>query len=407
MLVVISLDGFPAAALADPKLPIPALRDLARKGFVARMTTETPTITWPAHTTMVTGVRSDKHGLLLNGSIVPTGAWPPIKVDPMIAKREMVHARTVYDAAHEAGLTTAQVDWVAINDAPTITWPFSEWASPQGAVEREMIGKGVIAANDVENFAKANILFRDQIWTAAGVHLIREHKPNLLLFHLLALDTTQHSYGPDTLAATGAIAFLDSCVARLVDAVRAAGMTERTTFIVVSDHGFKPVTKQIRPSIALASAGLGDKVHVLPEGGTAYVYLRRAEAAELAPKVKQLFEGVEGIDRVLAPDAYAALGLPQPDRDPAMFQLLLVAKDNYSFSGATGGPVTAEIPQQGGSHGYLGSDPAMNAIFLASGYGVSVGKKVEKVANIDVAPTLAKLLNVTLPDAIGKPIPLN
>ena len=56
-----------------------------------------------------------------------------------------------------------------------------------------------------------------------------------------------------------------------------------------------------------------------------------------------------------------------------MSQLLLTAKDGYSFSGATGGPVTAAVPQQRGSHGYLASDPDMDALFIASGYGVRAG----------------------------------
>src|ERR1700722_4486838 len=102
MVVVISLDGFPAYALDDPKLPIPTLRRLIRDGVSARMTTINPTVTWPNHTAMVTGVRSDEHGLLANGTIVQTGGWPPVKVEPMIDKEKMVHAPTVYDAASQS-----------------------------------------------------------------------------------------------------------------------------------------------------------------------------------------------------------------------------------------------------------------------------------------------------------------
>ena len=117
-------------------------------------------------------------------------------------------------------------------------------------------------------------------------------------------------------------------------------------------------------------------------------------------------ESVDGIDKVIAPDGFAAAGLPAPERDPQMGQLLLTAKDGYAFSGATGGPVTAAVPQQAGSHGYLASDPDMDAIFIASGYGVRAGARLEKIANVDVAVTIAKLLGVSLPAAIGKPIPL-
>lgn len=403
MVVVISLDGFPAYAFDDPKLPVPTLRRLMRDGVTAPMTGVNPTVTWPNHTSMVTGVRSDEHGLLANGTIVRTGSWPPVKVDPMIDKEKMVRVPTVYDAAHNAGLTTAQVDWVAINHAPGITWNFNEWATADGRLEKEMIAKGAVTAPDLDNFTKANILFRDQVWTDAATYLIREHKPNLLLVHFLTLDSVHHTYGPGSLAALSAMAFLDSCVARIVNAVHEAGMSDRTTFLVVSDHGFKAFRKEIHPAVALASAGLDKKVYVLAEGGSAYVYF---DDLSLRTKVPQALQGVEGIDRVIGPEEFPALGLPNPESSSQMYNLLLTAKTGYSFSGATGGPVTAEVPQQAGSHGYLASDPAMNPIFIASGYGVKNRGKLQPVANIDVASTIADLLGLTLPSARGKSIPL-
>ena len=404
--IVISLDGFPAYALDDPKLPIPTLRKLMRDGISAPMTAINPTVTWPNHTTLVTGVRADEHGLLANGTIVQTGAWPPIKVEPMIDKEKMVHVPTVYDAAYRAGLTTAQVDWVAINNAPTITWAFREWASADGPLEREMISKGAITAADVDNFTKANIVFRDQVWTKAGAYLIKEHKPDLLLFHLLSLDSGHHQYGPNSLAGRTAMAFLDSCVEKLVSAVHEAGLDDRTTFLIVSDHGFKAYKNQIKPSVALKAAGLDTKVFVLPEGGTAFVYIDPVQAVELIPKVRQALAGVEGIQGIYGAGDYAALGLPRPEKDPQFGQLLLAAKDGYSFSGATGVPVTAAVPQIGGSHGYLASEPDMNPIFIASGYGVRAGGKLGVISNLDIAPTIAQLLGVALPTAKGKPISL-
>lgn len=405
--IVISLDGFPGYALKDPKLPIPTLRKLIANGATATMHSINPTVTWPNHTAMVTGVRADQHGLLANGTIRRTGAWPPVKVEPMIVKEQMVKVPTVYDAAHKAGLTTAQIDWVAIEKAPTITWAFREWAGMDGSLEQEMVAAGAIARDDVENFSRANILFRDQIWTRAGEYLIRKHQPGLLLFHLLTGDSVQHAHGPETLAARTALAFLDSCVEKLVNAVKDAGLTERTTFFIVSDHGFKAFTKQIKPNVALANAGLDKQVYVLPEGGTAFVYFEPpADAAKWIPQVRKALEGVEGISRIAGVEDYPSLGLPHPDKDPQFGHLLLAASDGYAFSGATGGPVTAAVPQQGGSHGYLASDPDMNPIFIASGRGVKPGIQLGTIDNIDIAPTIAKLLGLSLPTANGKPIPL-
>ena len=93
--IVISLDGFPAYALSDPRLPIPTLRKLIKQGVNAPMTGINPTVTWPNHTAMVTGVDASEHGVLANGTITRTGAWPPVKVEPMLPQRKMVHARTI------------------------------------------------------------------------------------------------------------------------------------------------------------------------------------------------------------------------------------------------------------------------------------------------------------------------
>lgn len=407
MVVVVSLDGFPAYSLDDPKLPVPTLRRLARNGVSGRMTTSNPAITWPIHTTMVSGVLASEHGLLANGTIVRTGAWPPVKIDPMLDMEKMVHAPTVYDAAHRAGLTTAQVDWVAINNAPGITWPFAEWPSTEGVVEKEMMGEGIVTAADIDSFTKSNIVYRDRIWTDAAVHLIRRHKPNLLLFHLLSLDSSHHQYGPRSLAGTVAMAFLDDCVARLVEAVRAAGMSERTTFVVVSDHGFKRYTRQIRPNAALAAAGLSKSVYALAEGGAAYVYFDKARGGDPRQAAERAFGGVEGIDRVIGPEEFPALGLPLPGQDPQAFDLLLTAKDGYAFSGAAEGPATVALPAPAGTHGYPAADPEMDAILIVSGYGAASGKNLGRVTNLQIAPTLAGLLGVALPAAKSAPLPLD
>ncbi|HZN10578.1 MAG TPA: alkaline phosphatase family protein, partial [Blastocatellia bacterium] len=114
IVVVISLDGFPAWTFDDPTLPTPTLRRLAREGVVAqRMKVSNPSVTWPNHTSMVTGVQPDKHGVLYNGILVRGGPNRPPRVEPWRDKAEMVRVPTVYDLAYKAGLTTAQVDWVA------------------------------------------------------------------------------------------------------------------------------------------------------------------------------------------------------------------------------------------------------------------------------------------------------
>ena len=113
--VLISLDGFPSWALDDPYLPVPTLRRLAARGAVARgMRPVNPTVTWPNHTTLITGVTPAKHGVLFNGLLKRDPGVPP-RVEPWLPRDEMVRVKTLYDVAHARGMTTAQVDWVAIH----------------------------------------------------------------------------------------------------------------------------------------------------------------------------------------------------------------------------------------------------------------------------------------------------
>jgi len=166
--VIISLDGFPGWALDDPYLPVPTLRRLAASGAVAAgMRPVNPTVTWPNHTAIVTGVTPAKHGVLFNGTLVRDPGAPP-RVEPWRDKKDMVHVPTLYDAVHEKGMTTAQVDWVAILNAPSIDFEFPERPErpeTKRAIAREMVKAGEITQQDVDAFASQNIVWRDKVWT--------------------------------------------------------------------------------------------------------------------------------------------------------------------------------------------------------------------------------------------------
>jgi predicted AlkP superfamily pyrophosphatase or phosphodiesterase len=406
--IVISIDGFPAYALNDATLPVPHLRSLIRNGVAAQsMKPVNPTVTWPNHTSLVTGNSPARHGLLYNGAPVRGASGHPVRVEPFVPKVELVRGTTVYDVAHKAGLTTAEVDWVAIQDAPTITWAFAEYGYPDRPIEKEMVAAGLATEQQIKEFRKLPITMRDEIWTLAGEHLIAKHKPNLLLFHLLTTDSVQHRYGARSLAGYTALSHADAKVGRLIEATRRAGIYDRTTFIVVSDHGFLTYTRQIAANALLAQKGLDKSAFVISEGGTAMVYVTRTEGKEATIEaLKTAFTGVEGISRIVTPSEFAALGYPDPAKEPRMADLVLAAADNYSFSGAATGDVITHSPAGStpGAHGYLHDHPDIQAIFIASGRGIRKGVTLGPIVNLDVAPTIAKLLGVTLPDTEGKPL---
>ena len=411
--VLISLDGFPASALDDPDLPLPTLRDLAARGARAKvMRPVNPTVTWPNHTSFITGVTPAKHGVLFNGILVREPGVPP-RVEPWRDKSEMVRVRTLYDVAHDRGFTTAQVDWVAIQNAPTITWAFAERPDPSSAVARELVASAAISTADLQGFATRNIVWRDRMWTTAAAHIIRAHRPNLMLFHLLNLDATHHRYGPRTPAATTTMALLDSRVREILDAVRDAKMASRTAIVVVSDHGFRQVKRLIALNAAFTAAGLNTvrdgklvqcEAYAVPEGGSALVYVTTPDpGGEILARARRAVQDVEGVAAIVETADFARYGLPLPRDNPQMGALFVLPKEGYAFSAAVGGAPVADAAEGAlGAHGYVASDPELGAIFIAAGAGIKRGVSLDAVDNVDVAPTIAALLGLDLGTVDGR-----
>ena len=440
IVILISIDGFPAWLWKERTLVIPHLRELAANGAQAEaMTVSNPSITWINHTTLVTGRNPQHHGVLFNGLLVRGEPGQPPAIEQWRDKADLVRVPTLYDVAFQAGLKTAQVDWVAILNSGTIHHEFLEVPKAGGALERELVEAGVIAAEDVRDFTKGkSIVWRDAMWTLAGTHIIEKHKPNLLLFHLLTTDAANHQFGAGSLPSLTAYAYADRLVGDLLDALTRAGLREKATIVITTDHGFKKVSKVILTNVALRDAGYlrlkaapvpappvettpagttkdnaainADRAvescdaYVMPQGGMAFVYVTDpAKRAELLPKLKTLCAGIEGVAQVIDGAEGPTLGMPTPDTNPGMGDLVLFAKAGYAFRpGHNGALVVDESKNYLGTHGYIASDPELDGIFVASGYGIRRGVKIPRVSNLDVAPTLAELLGVKLPEVEGR-----
>ncbi len=398
--VVISLDGFAAYALQNPHLPLPNLRRLMAEGaYATAMVPINPTVTWPNHTAIVTGVDASVHGVVYNGLAVRKNST--IEIEESADKAKLVHATTVYDLAFHAGLTTAEVDWVAIQNSGTITWSFGEYPSAEGAVERELVARGVVTADQIHAFPKLPITERDEHWQNAALQILKVHKPNLMLLHFLTTDSVQHRYAPNTLAADTALSLADQRVGRVLEAIREMGMEKKTTVIVVSDHGFKTVRKLIHPRAMLHEQG--SDVFVVPEGGTAMIYIMNAaKRGSLLRSLPQQFGAAEGIARVITREQFSEFGYPDPEKDVGMADLVLAAADGYAFDGKSGGEAVSDSVPPIGAHGYLNTDPDMNAIFIAWGAGIQKGIKLPEIRNVDVAPTIARLLGIEMSGVAGQ-----
>src|SRR5262245_35672271 len=107
--VVISIDGLPAYLLNDPRASLPVIRGLAKVGAAAPdgMRVSNPSVTWPNHTTLMTGVHPERHGVLFNGLLERAGEGKAVRVNPAKSQHELVRVPLLFDRLREAGLTSA------------------------------------------------------------------------------------------------------------------------------------------------------------------------------------------------------------------------------------------------------------------------------------------------------------
>lgn len=417
--VLITVDGLPAYLFDDPSAVLPNIRSIADRGVRAQgMTVSNPSVTWPNHTTLVTGVTPAKHGVLFNGVLEHTGLGLPVKVDPRKDKRDLVQVPTVFDYLHQAGGTAAEINWPCTRNAKSLAFSFPD--SPEALdhttprLIEELKAEGVLTDETITSFGKLSAPARDRIWTLAATHLIRKHKPNLLLFHLLNVDGTHHKYGPKSPAGYSAVAYADSCVGDILRTIDEAGIADDTAILVTSDHGFIPIPKTLRPNVLLRDAKLltvaGKNIEtaramIVPEGGTALVYLTVPDSRDAdREKVMDLFRKQEGIKQILLPDDFAEYGLPTPDEYRQAPDLVLAAEDGYGFSGDANGEYVTVAEGTPGTHGYLSTNPRMNATFVAAGAGIRSDIVLDVFPNTAVAPTIARLLGIDLPSAEGEPL---
>ena len=213
---------------------------------------------------------------------------------------------------------------------------------------------------------------------------------------------------------TRRVAEADANLKRVWDALQRPPLAGKSTLFITSDHGFAPVEKLIRPNVVLKELGLVQtddqnkpvkrQAWCVAQGGSAFVYLLDDGArAEALPRVKGALAKVDGIEKIIEPAGFAALGLPTPDKNPEAPDLVLTTGPGYSFNndvvGEAVGPGSAALK---GTHGHLPGPDYMHATFVAVGTGIKPGVVLETVQNTDVAPTIAELLKVKLPTAEGR-----
>ncbi|MBT2242496.1 alkaline phosphatase family protein [Sphingobium sp. BHU LFT2] len=421
--LLISIDGLrPGDVLEADKrgLALPNLRRFLTDGAHASgVTGVLPTLTYPSHTTLMTGVSPGKHGIVSNNSFDPMqinqGGWYWYAQD--------VKVPMLWDAAAKAGLSTGNIHWPVSVAAKGISWNLPQIWRTGHADDAQLLDalatpglKAELERAVGQPYAMGidESLSGDQNRGRFATALIAAHQPNFLTVYLTALDHEQHGSGPDTPAAKAVLEKIDAIVGDLVAAERKAHPD--ALIALVSDHGFEATHSGLnlfRPFIdaGLITLGADGKVaswQAMPwiGGGSAAIMLARPDDKMLADKVKGLLDRLaanpaNGIDRIVDRAEMAKLG----GNPQAAFTINLKPGFVTDIFRGANAPLVAPTPVKG-MHGYFPGPANLRATFMAMGPGVKPGKDLGLIDMRAIAPTLAKAMGASLPDAEAAPIDL-
>ncbi len=420
-LVLISIDGLAHFYWTDPAARMPVLRSLAERGAVADgMATVFISTTWPSHVSLVTGVGPRTHGVVANHILHrATGRPEDFTGDPVYDAADLVWAPTIYDRAHAAGLRTAAIDWPATRRAASLDFNLPFFKNQQvfeahtaPAVWAELAALGYPVERQGEWAELPRRFLKDAMVADLAIDVLKRHAPDLLLLHFLCADSHQHLYGPRSPEAYWAIAYIDGLVGRVLAALGADGL-DQSAVVVVSDHGFLPVTREIRPNVRLRRRGLlrldaaggvaAAEARFVMNHGAGWVYTAGdGDRARLARDLRGELAGLEGVSAVWTPDEYAGLGLPTPEENPRAGDLLLEAEPGYFMVDQATGEDEHAPPRYRGTHGQRPHHADNHAMFVAAGRGIRRGVTLGSITSRDVAPTLATLLALPPAPAEGR-----
>ncbi len=373
-MIVLSLDGT-APGMLDAA-PLPALARMAREGARAEaLVPPFPSSTFASHVTLATGTHPDRHGIVANRFLdAERGRFD------YDDSASWLRAEPLWAAAERQGVRSAVYFWVGSSDA-------YEGRAPSLRV----------------------LPFDDEVPETEKVAQILSwldrppaERPRLVMSYWRGADSAGHRHGPDAEATLAQLAGQDAALALLLEGLDARDAWAHTTLIVVSDHGMVLADEPIDAREPLREAGI--EADVFPGGGYAHVYLEQPGRAREAAAALAAIPGVEAWPAAAVPPA---LRVVHPGRSghvvavtapPRFFApVSLLARIRARVASGRGGL---------GVHGYPPErSPAMHGILLAMGRGVDAGGRPGRVHAIDLAPTVALLLEIAPPaDSEGRAI---
>ncbi|MFG3447435.1 ectonucleotide pyrophosphatase/phosphodiesterase [Stenotrophomonas sp. NPDC047960] len=368
-LLLVSIDGLRADML-DRGIT-PNLQRIAHDGVRAQwMTPSYPSLTFPNHYTIVTGLRPDHHGIIHNSMQEDALGRFQLNLRDAVTDGRWWGGEPIWVGAEKAGMRTA-----------TWSWPGSE-AAIQGIRPSQwrVYDDTVSLADRV-----------DQVLGWLGQ--TDADAPRLVTLYMEQVDKAGHHNGPDSPAYAAAIIDVDTAIGRLLDGLQARGLDARTNLIVLSDHGMASVPDgqtiavedMIDPSLA-RNVSEGQSIGFAPLPGKQH----QAEKILLGAHATY--------------DCWTRQNLPprweygsNPRIPPIVCQM------HEGWNALSRERLAQRESGDRGSHGYDNALPSMRAIFIARGPSFKQGATLRGFDNVDVYPLMARLLGIPAAPNDGNP----
>ena len=240
-LLVISIDGLDNRYLRDADrigAKIPNLRRLCSEGAWADgVVGVMPSVTFPSHTTIVTGARPYEHGIVYNTDENNVRYW----------YSSQIKVPVLWDAAREAGLKTGVVDW-PVTVGAKIDYNFPEKFSGGNAGRMEMAAHeevstpGLIEKITAKYPSFPRHIVDDRARTQAVLYMLKNEHADLILVHLADHDSDAHTHGPFMTRALATLELADEYIGMMMRALPKDGV-----IALVSDHGFERIDRLVDP----------------------------------------------------------------------------------------------------------------------------------------------------------------
>ncbi|MGA9573552.1 MAG: ectonucleotide pyrophosphatase/phosphodiesterase [Lysobacterales bacterium] len=368
-LILVSIDGFRWDYMDH--YPKPNLNHIAAAGLKAeRLLPVFPTLTFPNHYSIATGLYPAHHGLVANEFPDPaSNTWYSLRKRETVGDRRFYGGEPIWVTAEKQGMVSAAFFFVG-TEAPVAGISPTHWRT----YDKKISGRERV----------------DQVldWLTEP----ETNRPHVYTLYFEDIDDNSHWYGPDSAENIEAISRVDGYIGRLLDGIENLPFADRINIIVLSDHGQGAYLENQAPYVLNEHVNIDDSV-IIESGSYLFLHLISDDPERAAGIVAAVNSSWDHGHAYLPEDAPATWHV---DNNPRFPDVILMPEAGYAVLSSPDkvGKINA------GDHGWAPEDPDMHGFFIACGPGITPGLTLGPVRNIDIYPLMVSLLGLDAPENI-------